>query len=166
MRTALRAYDWTIGALAVLAAAAFVFVAVAIVADVTLRNLDVASLIWVSAVVEYIMLFSTMAAGPWLVRVGGHVAVTSFVDFLPRGLRRAIGICVMIVSAGVLFWLGWRAAVLALDEVAFGSIDMRSINIPGWVAYALLSAGFGLMGTEVLRQIGRGARNLASRQGH
>jgi TRAP-type C4-dicarboxylate transport system permease small subunit len=166
LSVALRLYDRLIEGLAVLAAASFVFVTVAIVTDVMLRNLGITSLIWVSAVVEYCMLFAAMAAGPWLIRIGGHVAVTSFVDMLPGSLRRAVGLSVMLVSVVILVWLSWRAAVIGLEEARFGSIDMRSIDIPGWLPYALLSGGFVLMAAEILRQIGRGARDLGSRAQH
>ena len=162
----LRLYDRLIEGLAALAGASFAFVTVAIVTDVMLRNLGITSLIWVSAVVEYCMLFAAMAAGPWLIRIGGHVAVTSFVDMLPRSLRRAVGLLVMIVSVVILLVLSWRAAVIGLEEARFGSIDMRSIDIPGWLPYALLAGGFVLMAAEILRQIGRGARDLGSRAQH
>ena len=43
------------------------------------------------------------------------------------------------------------AAMLAADAIARGAVDIRSINIPGWVAYTLLSAGLILCATEFLR---------------
>jgi C4-dicarboxylate transporter, DctQ subunit len=36
------------------------------------------------------------------------------------------------------------------------SVDMRSINIPSWVLYLMLSGGFGLMTLEFCRMLFRG----------
>lgn len=162
----LRLYDRLIVWLAVLSASSFAFITGAIVVDVAIRNAGYRSMIWTSAVVEYVLLFATMMAGPWLIRVGGHVAVTSFVAMMPDVLGRAIGRIVMIASIVLLGVLSWRAAVIGLDEAAFGAVDMRSINVPGWLAYALISAGMGLMAIETLRQLLAGAAGFDSRRDH
>lgn len=161
-----RLYDFLILALAVAAGASIAFITLAIVADVMLRNLGYRPFQWTSAVVEYVLLFVTMAGGPWVVRTGGHVAINSFVDALPAGARRAVGRIVLALSILILGVLGWRAGVLALGQYERGAVDMRSIDIPGWVSYAMLSAGFVLMAIEAVRLLARGEFRAGHQAAH
>lgn len=152
----LRCYDRLVLALAIVAATSLGLCTFLIVVDVMLRNVGVGPIQPASALVEYALLFSTMAGGPWLVRRHGHIAVTSFVEKLPAAPRRLVGQAVLIVSTLALTLLCWRSAAVALEEVATGATDIRSIAIPGWVLYLMLSIGFGLMAVEFLRLLLRG----------
>ncbi|MGJ8546598.1 MAG: TRAP transporter small permease [Sulfitobacter sp.] len=166
MKTLARLYDLIILGLAALAGAGFAAITVAIAVDVVLRNFGMRPFQPTSALVEYSLLFATIAAGPWLVRQGGHVAVDSFAAMLPGGLRRFVGQAVMAMSVLLLGLLSWRAALGAVDAAQFGSTDMRSINIPYWIAYAMLSLGFGLMATEVIRLRLTGQTAFSSNANH
>ncbi len=166
MRLILRGYDWLVIGLAVLAGVVYGLATVGIITDVVLRNLGMRPFRATSALVEYALLFATMAAGPWVLRQGAHVAVNSFVVMLPRALHRAVMIAVMLLSIGILALLCWRAVLNGIDELTWGGMDMRSINIPGWVAYAILAAGFGLLATEVLRLLILGKNAMGGTESH
>ncbi|WP_118136323.1 TRAP transporter small permease [Oceanicella sp. SM1341] len=153
---ALQIYDRVILALAVAAGASLAFATLAIVVDVTLRNTGFRPFQFTSAVVEYIMLFVTVAAAPWLAHIGAHVAINALVSRLPGGLRSVLGRLVIAACVAVLALLAWRAGALTAQEWAFGSVDIRSIAIPGWLAYALLCAGFAFMALEFLVKLLRG----------
>jgi C4-dicarboxylate transporter DctQ subunit len=99
-----------------------------------------------------------MAVAPYLVRTHGHVAVQSFVETMPPALRNVVSQFGLALSVALLALLSWRAAVIAVEVTQGGSIDMRSINIPGWVLYMMLSVGFGLMAIEFLILLLRGER--------
>lgn len=166
MRSLTRLYDWLVHGLAFLGGASLAFITVAIVVDVTLRNLGLFPFRWTSAVVEYVLLFSTVAAAPWLVRTGGHVAVDSFVKMLPSSLQALVGRAVIAISALLLAFLAWRATKVGLEQFAANTYDMRSINIPGWIAYGLLAGGFALMAVEFLRLLAKGEIAAGSGQSH
>lgn len=166
MRQILRAYDALIVGLAILAGTVYGLATVGIILDVVMRNTGLRPFRGTSALVEYALLLATMAAGPWLVRQGAHVAVNSFVELMPRRLQRAVTVSMMLLSIAVLLLLCWRAILNAMDEIAFGGVDMRAINIPGWVAYALLAGGFALMASEVLRLLVRGETTMGGTQSH
>ena len=161
-----RVYDRLIVGLAVLAGVSYGFATLAIIVDVVLRNLDLPPFQSTSALVEYVLLLATMASGPWLMRQGAHVAVNSFVNLLPTGLAGGVRWLAIVLAVATLVLLSWRAGVVGLDEWRFGSVDMRSINIPGWLAYAMLSAGFGLMALEICRMAWRGQRILGGSASH
>lgn len=149
-------YDWLIVGLATLAGIILVFVTGSIIVDVMLRNLGFSPMRWTSAVVEYALLFVTMAGAPWLVRTNGHVAITSFVALLPERPRRIVARAGLLLSIAVLSILSWRASLLTMETFASGTVDVRSINIPSWVLYAMLAGGFCLMALEFLRLLLRG----------
>ena len=53
--------------------------------------------------------------------------------------------------------LSWRLGRSRSADAGDGPpSDMRSINIPSWVLYAMLSGGFRLMTLEFLRMLFRG----------
>lgn len=166
LRCVLRGYDLTIVGLAVLAGVVYGLITLGIIADVMLRNLGYRPFRATSALVAYALLCSTMAAGPWVLRQGAHVAVNSFVAMLPRAVHRLVMTAVMLLSMGILVLLCWRAVLNGMDEIAWGGMDMRSIDIPGWVAYALLATGFGLMATEVLRLMLRSQNSMGGTELH
>jgi len=151
-----RFYDRIITGLAVTGGISLVVITIAIIIDVILRNTGFRPSQSTSALVEYVMLYSTMAAAPWLVRKNGHVAITSFIQRLPDALRFLAGRAVLMLCIIILGLLSWRSGAVGLEMVAAGSVDMRSINIPSWVLYAMLAGGFGLMTLEFLRMLLRG----------
>lgn len=151
MRPLTRLYDALVIGFAIFGAGCLAVSTVLIVVDVVLRNLGMGTVQASSALVEYAMLAATAGGSPWLVRRKGHVAVDSLIDQLPRPAYRAIVAGGTVLAAGVSGFLGWRAALLALDAIDRGAVDIRSINLPGWLAYALLSAGLLLCAAEFVR---------------
>ncbi|OLP43004.1 TRAP transporter small permease [Rhizobium oryziradicis] len=156
MKTILSLYDRLIFALAYIAAASLALVTVIVALDVIMRNLNMQTLRWISAVVEYVLLFSTMAAAPWLVRINGHVSLSSFVNLMPRRLQTIVGELALVVSALSLAFLGIISADLTVQRWMDGSVDMRSVNLPAWLLYAFLAVGFVLMACEFVRLLLRG----------
>lgn len=162
----LRSYDKIITGLAISGGVSLVAITIAIIIDVILRNTGFRPSQSTSALVEYVMLYSTMAAAPWLVRKNGHVAITSFMHGLPSALRFFAGRAVLVLCIVVLALLSWRSGAVGLEMLAAASVDMRSINIPSWVLYAMLSGGFGLMTLEFLRMLLRGDIYTGSEASH
>lgn len=162
----IRFYDRLIVVLACLAALTYAFATGLIIVDVLLRNFGLRPIQSASALVEYVLLFATMASGPWLLRHGAHVAINSFVGLLPSTLHRLVVRLAMVISLATLVLLSWRAALIGIEERAFGAVDMRSIDIPMWIAYALLSGGLGLMAIEVLRMLVRGNTSMGGTASH
>ena len=149
-------YDRLIPALAVVGALAFLAAGVLILVDVTLRASGLFPLRAASALSEYALLVGTMAGAPWLVRKKGHIAVTSLVDALPPAVARGVGVVAAGIAVAVLGLLAWRAALIGWQKALSGAMDLRSIAVPEWVGYAILSIGFLLMATEFARLIIRG----------
>ncbi len=151
MRTVAKVYDAVIMALATIAGAMVAAVFVAIVYDVMVRTMGYQPPFWTSALTEYALLYMTLLAAPWMVRIGGHVYVESFVATLPRWLFRSVERLVYVLCIAICFVLAYYAAALGYDVYLRGEMDYRSVIIPRWVLFAILPVGFTLSGIEFLR---------------
>lgn len=149
-------YDRLISGLAILGGITLATTVVGLALDVVFRNIGMRPFQATSALIEYTLLFATMAGAPWLVRQRGHIAVTSFVDALPYSPRIWLNRLMITLCIGVLALLSWRAGAVMLEVIESGSVDIRSIALPSWILYAMLCAGFGLMAVEFLRILLRG----------
>lgn len=163
---AARTYDRLIEGLAILAAATLFLMTFLIATDVVLRNTGFRPIQAASALIEYALMFSTMAGAPWLVRRDGHIAITSFVGYLPARARRLVGQAVLALAVFILALLAWRAGVVGFEQYTRQTVDIRSVGIPGWALYAMLAGGFGLMATEFLRLVARGEIYSGGEEGH
>ncbi|MBO6814875.1 MAG: TRAP transporter small permease [Rhizobiaceae bacterium] len=161
-----RIYDRLINGLAGSAAVALGLMVFGIVVDVVLRNTGYRPIQATSALIEYGMLYATMAGAPWLVREHGHVAIHSFVSAMPDRLSVVVKVLVLALSSLVVALLAWRSVVVALENVASNSADIRSIYIPGWVLFAMLAMGLGLMAIEFIRLVWRREFDAGSNAKH
>ena len=146
-----RAYDNLIMALALLAGVMIASVFFFIVFDVTLRTTGFRPPEFVSAVSEYVLLYVTMLAAPWLVRERGHVRIASFLSFAPPHIRRLADQIVVLVCAALCLVAAYFAGGLGIDFWQRGALDIRSIAIPRWLLFLPLTIGFGLCALEFLR---------------
>ncbi|RGP37429.1 TRAP transporter small permease [Pseudotabrizicola alkalilacus] len=152
----LKLYDRIILGLAALGAASLAVVTVLIIYDVLSRNLGWTPLNATSAIVEYALLFSTMAAAPWLVRINGHVSLSSVIKLTPRAVQRGVNRLVLLIAASAVGILAVVSGRIGLRQWQSGTIDMRSVDLSGWLLYAFMALGFALMATEFLRMLLRG----------
>lgn len=159
-------YDRLILGLAWAAGISLAVVTVLVIYDVVSRNLALAPFRAISAIVEYVLLFSTMAAAPWLVRINGHVSISSMLQMLPDGAQLIVGKLSLIASALAVGFLGVVAGRLALAQYANGTVDIRAVTLPGWVLYAFLCVGFLLMAAELLRLLIRGETYTGAEGNH
>ena len=139
-----RAYHVLIHGLAGFAGALIGALCLLIAWDVIARNLGLQPPASTVALTEYALLYFTMAAAPYLVRMRGHIIVEVLYRRVDAQKRR---------------WLD--RAVLTLCVVICAL--MATLDTPRWLLFLPLVVGFGLMGTEFLRLLVRG-ESLAGAQ--
>ncbi len=149
-----RAFEWlgrVSWALAALAKLALLALVIIVVSDVVLRNFGARPLRWAISGAEYILLYTTFLALPWLVRRKGHV----FVEFLrlamPSAARVVLAKLVYLTCAGLCVYLGafaWDALWHAWQS---GAYESRTFDMPQWLIYLPIVLGFGLGALEWLR---------------
>ena len=153
MKLLSRAYDGLIVGLAILAGLMLVVIFVGIIADVAIRSAGYNALQWYSAIAEYCLLFSTMLAAPWLVRLRGHVVVESLTMAMPARVRWAMAkaVYVLCILLSLLFvYYGFVEMELALGT---GELDLRSIDMPKWILFVPFPLGFTLVAIEFGRYL-------------
>lgn len=153
MKLLSKAYEGLIVGLAILAGLMLVVIFVGIIVDVAIRTVGYNSLQWYSAIAEYCLLFSTMLAAPWLVRLRGHVVVESLTMAMPARVRWAMAkaVYVLCIVLSLLFvYYGFVELVLALGA---GELDLRSIDMPKWILFLPFPLGFTLVAIEFGRYL-------------
>ena len=153
MRSLARAYDRLIMALAILAGAMLAGVFVMIVYDVTVRTLGYQPPFFTSALSEYAMLYMTLLAAPWVVRVRGHVYVESVTSMLRERTRHVIQKGVYVLCLVICLGLAYYGTRAGVEFLIRGDDDVRSIVIPRWVLYLPMPIGFVLSAVEFGRYL-------------
>lgn len=143
-----RAYDAIVYAMAIVAGAVLVATFLAIILDVTMRNLGMSSPAWTSALSEYAMLVATMGAAPLLIRERRHVWVEVIESFTGQRFQRSLGVAVVVFCVAVCVVMAWYSVVMTLEAAARGEVDIRSIILPRWFLYGVLALGFTLSAIE------------------
>lgn len=145
------AYDRLIVALAVVAGGTIALAFVLIVVDVTMRAAGWRPPAFTSAAVEYVLLYFTLLAAPYLVRQKGHVYIDIVISRLrgrPRWVVEKVVYLVCVATSLVFAVVGAR---LALEAIATGTIEERSVDVPSWVDYSPVGPVFLLVAIEFAR---------------
>jgi C4-dicarboxylate transporter, DctQ subunit len=153
VKALVRAYDTVIVALAVLAGAAIAVAFVLIVADVLIRTARYNPPPFTIATVEYLLLYFTMFAAPWLVRQKGHVYVDALLSHLSGRPRIFLEKFVYLFCVAAPLVFAYFATLLLVDAFQSGMFEERAIDIPLWLLYAPMPIGFALVAVEFARYL-------------
>jgi TRAP-type C4-dicarboxylate transport system permease small subunit len=122
-----------------------------IVYDVVARNLGLQPPRSTVALTEYALLYFTMAAAPYLVRVKGHIVVEVVYQRLGGKVQKRLDKVILIFCTIVSTIIGTLALILLLESLGTGEIEIRSLDMPRWLLFTPLAAGFFLMALEFIR---------------
>ncbi|MGI9418165.1 MAG: TRAP transporter small permease [Geminicoccaceae bacterium] len=147
----LRVYDRLVAGLAGIAGVTLFVMAAMIVVDVVLRNLGLRPPQAISALTEYALLYATMAAAPWLVRIGGHVTIQTLTERLPAAVQSGLRVVVLLAVTLLCLLLAAAAFGMAAESFGRGDVDVRSIDLPRWLLFTPLALGFLLLAAEFFR---------------
>ncbi|WP_126974936.1 TRAP transporter small permease [Frigidibacter oleivorans] len=135
--------------------------------DVIARNLFVGTApVWLSTAIDFGLPCSAMLAAPWLVRTRGHVAMELIDGALTAPARRVVIRLTDLAAAAICLLVAGYAALGGLAAFQRGEVILRSVDVPRWSLYAILSAGLFLCAIEFLRHVALslGGRNTGSVQ--
>ncbi len=151
MRPILRAYDLLIVAMAVIAGLMLVWLMVAVVTSVVMRNTGLQPFAWLFLSTEYAMLYMTMLGAPWLVREKGHVHIELVTAALSPGMRRIVSRAVSAGCVLVCVILAWKGADLVQSNFTRSDYDVRAYFTPKWLLTIAFPISFTLMALEFAR---------------
>ena len=147
----IRAYNALIHGLVGLAGVLVAAVCLIIAYDVAARNLGFQPPASTVALTEYALLYFTMAAAPYLVRVKGHIVVEVVYQRLGPRTKARLDRFILIVCILTSLTVAILAALLMVEAIVRGEIEIRSLDAPRWILFAPLVVGFSLIALEFLR---------------
>lgn len=153
MRAFLRLYDGVISALAVLAGAGIAFAVLLDVYDVAVRAFGMRPPGFTVATIEYVLLYFTLCAAPYLVRKKGHVYIDALTSRFPRKLRWVVDRLAYLASIATCLLFAYISFGLFVDAFKSGLFDERSIDIPMWLLYLPMPPAFFLAACEFGRYL-------------
>ncbi len=102
------------------------------------------STIWQTEAVVYMMIGATVVGLPYVQMLKGHVNVDLLPLLLPKRLRMALALLVLVLSivvAAIMAWYGWELFHIAFER------NWRSDTVwgvPLWIPYSVVPLGFAL----------------------
>lgn len=151
MRQIRRAYDALVIAMALIAGVLLVWLMVAVVTSVGLRNAGLQPWAWLFTSTEYALLYVTMLGAPWLVRERGHVHIELVTAMLPPRAQRVVSRLVALACVLISALLAWKGAELVATNLSRGDFDVRAYYFPRWLLTIAFPLSFGAMAIEFAR---------------
>lgn len=147
----IRTYTALLYGMAFIAAAMLVWLMIAVILSVGMRNLGIQPWAWLFTSTEYALLYMTMLSAPWLVREKGHVHIELVTAVLPPMLRRIVSRGVALACVLVSLILAWKGFDLIQTNIARNDYDVRAYYFPRWILTISFPICFGLMAVEFSR---------------
>lgn len=151
MQQVIRLYTAVLYSMAFIAAAMLIWLMIAVVASVAMRNLGMQPWAWLFTSTEYALLYMTMLGAPWLVREKGHVHIELVTAVLPPFLRRLVSRAVALSCVIISLILAWKGFELFQTNIARNDYDVRAYYFPRWILTVSFPICFGLMAIEFSR---------------
>ena len=126
---------------------------VLIVIDVGMRVLELDPLVFILTTVEYILLYFTMLAAPWLVRIKGHVFIDAVTQFMPPKVKKVIAKIVYLACIIASSIYCYHLVLLFVEAIQSGEYDMRSYEIPIWILFVPMPLCFFMCAMEFIRYL-------------
>ena len=146
-----RAYDRLLDVLAYGAAFLLFAIMVGTGLDVGARYLLNSPIGWMTEFVQHSLLLMLFLGIGWLTRERGHVAIEIFLDAAPKRFRRGMRIVAFLISGSISGFVGWWAAVAALDSYTRDVLTEGIYPIPRYWLISVISVGLLLTAIEFFR---------------
>jgi TRAP-type C4-dicarboxylate transport system permease small subunit len=158
VRALARVYDAFFAALGIVAALLIGAVALGITVDVVLRNLRFGTFSWMLESCEYAIFVATFLGAPWVLRIAAHVRVDVFIQNVPPGLSRALGVFADAVGAATSSVLLYYAITVARGSIRDEARIIKMFIIPEWWVFAVVAFSALLLVVEFVRRLAASLR--------
>ena len=148
-----RAYYNLLTGMAVLSGIAIFTATALIVIDVFMRVTGLDPWLFILTTVEYILLWFTMLAAPYLVRIKGHVFIDAVTQFFPPTIKKVVAKVVYLACVIASLIYCYNLYILLAEAIESGEIDMRSFEIPIWILFLPMPLCFLLCAIEFGRYL-------------
>ncbi len=146
-----RGYDRLIDAMAVVAGAGMALMALWITYEVITRYFFNNPTVWATDLSEYMLLYGTFLAGPWLVREDGHITIDLLLTRLTPRQRHVLGAVSALIGAAVMAVLCWQGLEATLDAFTRGQMIAKTWRVPRAAVWAVIPFGSFFLVVEFIR---------------
>ena len=153
MNVIFKAYNQVLHGMAGLAGIAIFAAFVMIVVDVLMRITGLEPFIFILTTVEYILLWFTMLAAPYLLRIKAHVFIDAVTQFMPPSIKKAVAKLVYVLCIIACCIYGYHLVILLVESIQSGELDMRSFEIPIWILFVPMPLCFFMCAIEFIRYL-------------
>ncbi len=153
MRGVSAAYGRLVEALGILPGVIVGAIALAIGADVVLRDAGYGGIYGMTEIIEYAILVLAMAGVGHVTRLGRHVTVDIVPDMLPPRWAWRVTLFAQGIATVVSLIFLWFAAGATLDVWRSGTFLYKSFTLPEWLPLALIPTGFLFVAIECARRL-------------
>ncbi|MEM8813584.1 MAG: TRAP transporter small permease subunit [Pseudomonadota bacterium] len=151
MEAFLRLVDRVVEGMAIAAGLLLAALTVLLCLDVFIRYFQAFNLPWIGDVASISLYAMTFLAAPWVLKIGGHIAVDSVVQALPESLRRGVRSTANLIGAAISAVLLFYAVRVLTASYAAGTQVYKMLTYPQWILYTLPPITFGLLLVLFLR---------------
>ena len=148
-----RIYNYLLRGMAVCAGIIISTAVVLIIIDVLMRITGLDPLLFILTTVEYSLLWFTMLAAPYLVRIKGHVFIDAVTQFFPPVIKKIVAKIVYLACIVASLVYCFHLIMLLVEAIQSGEIDMRSFEIPMWILFAPMPLCFIMCAIEFGRYL-------------
>jgi C4-dicarboxylate transporter DctQ subunit len=112
--------------------------------QVIARYIFSSGVVWALELTTYLFAWLVLIGAAYIIKCGGHIAVDSLVELLPKKARKwlalfTVFVCMIFV---VIMFIGSYQYILLLKEI---QIELEDLAILEWQAKIVLPLGFSLM---------------------
>jgi TRAP-type C4-dicarboxylate transport system permease small subunit len=143
------------------AAAACLALALMLITEVAATSLAAWSQPWAVEYSAYLCAIALFGGSGFALRQGAHIRVGVVLNFLPRGLQRAVDLACTAVALVVAGILCGALAELALRSHELRSVSYYAMQTPLWVPQGLLAASVAILVLALAARLARLAAGLA-----
>lgn len=148
-----KTYNYLLHGMVVCAGITIFTAVILIIIDVLMRIAGLDPLLFILTTVEYILLWFTMLAAPYLLRIKAHVFIDAVTQFFPPFIKRVVAKCVYLACIVASSIYCYHLIILLAQAIESGEIDMRSFEIPMWILFAPMPLCFFMCAIEFGRYL-------------
>jgi TRAP-type C4-dicarboxylate transport system permease small subunit len=149
-------FGYLLGALAIAGALLILVMVGVVTVDVAMRAILRRGLEWSSEVSEYGVYLVTLLVAPQLLRKGLHVRIDILSSRVPGAAGVALGKLVDACGAVVCLTIAVYGFSMVQQSLAAGSMVIRNVIFPEWIAMAPLPVAFLVLAIEFVFGLFRG----------
>jgi len=147
-----RVLDRMLEGMAFLAGCTLIFIMLAVCSDVILRTFFKMPQIWVTEVIEVLLLYITFLGTAWLLREKGHVQVDIIISRLSRRTVAVLDFVGSLIGVFVSLVLTFFGTSVTLDYYHRGMYTPSAMEIPVYIILIIIPIGSLLLLAQFSRE--------------